>query len=67
MDWDQLVSLARLHERDDVFKKIDHEVLDRPELARAGNRCKAILDQLYACTAEDGLTDQMAEVFVKVS
>ena len=64
MTWQELVEIARTLTRDKAFELIDQWVIARPELLEAGNRAKALLDQLYAAAAVgETVTAAMGEIF----
>lgn len=68
MTWAEIVQLTKDRTREEVHIAIDIEVVKNPALAAAGNRCKAVLDHVYAASAEGGvLADQMGEVFSRIS
>jgi hypothetical protein len=51
--WQEILELVKRKPREEAFAFIDRLVAQRPDLATAGNKVKAFLDQFYALAALD--------------
>jgi len=68
MNWSEILEIAKTKPREGVLELIDAWVVERPELAEAGNRAKGLLDQFYAIAVlNETVQDAIEEVLILVS